>query len=100
MEPIDGCDHLCMSLCIVVFSYWWCFWFYIFFVVGGVGYVFMCDLIGEVLFWFCVLPCVYVCLFCVLSISFVHCGFSAPNKDIMRFRCGDGKSYALLRIFF
>jgi len=47
MEPIDGYDHLCMYLCIIVFCYWWCFWFYIFLIVGGVSYVFVCDLVVD-----------------------------------------------------
>jgi len=47
MEPTNGYDHLCMSLCIVVVCYWWFFWFCLFLVVGGVDCVFMCDLVVD-----------------------------------------------------
>ena len=48
------------------------------------------------MFWKCVLACVYAGLFCVLCVFVVGCGSLASNEDIVRFSCGDGKSYILL----
>jgi len=68
MESIDGYDHLCMSLCIFVFCYWWYFGFvYIWLLMVLAAYC--CVILlsirrGYVLGY--VLACVYVCLFCVL----------------------------------
>ena len=47
MGLIDGYVHLCMPLCKIVLCYWWCFWFCIFLVDGGVGRVFMCDIVVD-----------------------------------------------------
>ena len=46
MESIDGYDHLCMSLCICVLLLV-VFWFCIYLVVDGVGYVLLCDLVVD-----------------------------------------------------
>jgi len=52
-------------------------------------YVWLYSWLGEVVFWICVLVCIYflhywVLCFCVFVVG---CGFSVPNKDIVRFRC-------------
>ena len=91
-EPIDHYDHFCMSLCIVVFCSWCCFWFCISLVDGSVGCVFMCHIVvGRIRFCFeFVYMLVFICFFCVLWVSIVGCGCLAPNEDIVRFRCWSG----------
>jgi len=78
-------------------------------VFGGVSFVYMCGFVVDwvrLCFWVSVLACVYMsslslfvgfvlfCVSCVCDFVFVCvCGSSdslAPNKDIMRFRCGGG----------
>jgi len=109
VEPVHGYYHLCMPfvhsciLLLVVFlifyiHYWWC-WLFI--------YVWCCCQLGDNMFSIFVLTCVYVglfsdfCVFCFVLFVCFHdwCDSSTPNQNIVRFRCGVGKSYTLLYIF-
>jgi len=53
------------------------------------------------LVYMCVLFSTFVCfvLFCVLCVIAVGCGYSAPNEDIKRSKCGAEKSYTFLHTF-
>jgi len=74
MEPINGYDYLnmlfvhsCVLLLVVLLV------LYIF-SVGGVDYVYIWDLVVEL---------VRGCVLCVFAIN---CGSLTPNEDIVRFR--------------
>ena len=73
------------------------------FVVGGVTYVYMCGFLVDrvrLSFGIYVLVHPYLCLvsFSLFYIFVLSCGSSAPNEDIVRFRCGG--SYALFEPIF
>jgi len=74
-----GYDHPCLSFVYNYVLFVAVFLALCIFVVGGVAYVYMCVffcLLGEVVFWICVLVHIYLCfvwfsLFCIFVFLFL-----------------------------